>query len=138
MDPRDAFNELNPIALFAGCILPMVATPIGFLVTLLVRRIMPMVNILTVTIVAGYIVSVVVLFALIRQLLPETVLSLYGAGVVSLITAAGAMIFLAFFIHRKLFVGTAELNAAEKEAQTFAVFGEDVRDKSHRLRRRKK
>lgn len=138
MDPRDAFNDLNPIALFAGCVLPIIATPIGVGVAFFVRRMMPMANILIATILAGYIVGVVILFALLRRLVADTVLNIYAAATISLITAAGIIFFLTFFVHRKLFAHEAEVKAVLKAEQTFSVFGEDVRDKPKHPRRRKK
>ena len=138
MDPRDTFNNLNPLALFGGCILPIIATPLGIVVAYIVRRVMPMANILVATILAGYVVTVVILFVVLRQLFPETALNLYGATTISLITAAGIIFFLVFFISRKLFTQGEALKATLKEEQTFSVFGEDVRDKSNKSRRSKK
>jgi Na+/alanine symporter len=138
MDTRDAFNNLNPIALFGGCILPIIATPLGIVVAYVVRRIMPIANILIATILAGYIITVVILFVVLRQLLPETVLNIFATATISLIAAAGIIFFLAFFIYRKLFAHETERKAALKEDQAFAVFGEDVRDKSSYSRRSKK
>jgi hypothetical protein len=132
MDPREAFANLNPIALFAGCILPMVAAPIGVGVALVVRRIMPLANILLATILAGYIVAVVILFVLLRRLFPETLINVYSAATVSLITAAGVMVFLAYSIHHKLFTKDLARKESEKKAETFAVFGEDVRARPRR------
>jgi hypothetical protein len=138
MDTRDAFENLNPIALFAGCILPIVATPIGIGLAFVVRRIMPMANILVATILAGYIVTVVILFTLLRHFFSETVLNIYAAGTISLVTAAGVIFFLVLVIYRKLFSEGKEQKASLKEEQTFAIFGEDIRDKSNNPRRRKK
>ena len=138
MDTREAFNNLNPIALFAGCILPIVATPIGIGVAFIVRRMMPLANILIATILAGYIVCVVILFALLQRLLSDTIINIYGTATISLVAAAGIIFFLVFVVRRKLYTQKTVLEATLKEAQTFSVFGEDVRTKTNKLRRDKK
>lgn len=133
MNPEGVFDNLNPIMLFAGCVLPLVATPIGFGIALIVR---PMVNILTATILASYIVSVVIVFALIRAISPDPVFNPYSAAFVSLMIAAGIICSLVYSIHRKLFAHAGELEAKIKEEHTFSVMGEDVRDKRNNLRRK--
>jgi hypothetical protein len=136
MIPEDAFNNLNLIMLFAGCVLPLVATPIGFGIAFVVRRTMPMVNILTATILASYIVSVVIVFALIRAISPDPVFNPYSAAFVSLMIAAGILFSLVYFIHRQLLAHAGELETKVKEEHTFSVMGEDVRDKRNNLRRK--
>jgi len=136
MSLQDAFNNLTPIMLFVICILPMVATPIGFGIALLVRRLMPIVNILSTTIVAAYVVCVVILFVVLRRLFADNALNLYGAAVTSLIVAAGVVFVLVYAIRRKLVADESALRTAQQEEQAFAVFGEDVRARRKKLRRK--
>jgi hypothetical protein len=138
MDVQSAFDNLNPIALFGGCIIPIIATPVGFFVALAVRRTAPLVNVLTTTILAAYIVSTVMLFVLLRRLIPETALSMPGAATISFVVSAGLVFFVTYAIHRRLFSQQAALKAAHREEQTFSVYGEDVRGKAKNQRRRKR
>jgi hypothetical protein len=136
MDVGQPFSELNPVILVAGCILPVIATPIGLVVAFLVRRFMPVVNVLMAAILAGYIVSVVILFTLIYRALPDSSFNLYGAALISLVLAAGIIVALVYIIQRRLFAQAAQLQAKVKEEHVFSVGGEDVRDKRKNLRRK--
>jgi hypothetical protein len=107
-----------------------VAVPIGVLVALLVRRTMPLVNMITVGVFAGYTVGFVVLFAVLRRLFVE--MAWYNAASISLVVTAGIVFVISYFIKRSLY---AEALSVE---QQFSVFGEDARDKPRNLRRRKR
>jgi hypothetical protein len=90
--------------------------------------------VLNAALLAGYIVGGVILFVILRRLFPEDVLGLYAALAVSVIVAAGIVFAIYVIARRKLLSGAASLTAE----QSFAVFGEDAREKPKNLRRRKR
>jgi hypothetical protein len=114
--------------------LSAIATPIGFLVAILVRRMMPLANALLAAVVAGYVVSVVILFVILRALFRDDQLNMYAALAASMIVSAGIVFSLAYIIRRVIISRAPSLTAAEK----FAVFGEDLRAKPKSARRHKR
>lgn len=109
-----------------------VSIPIGIVVALIVRRIMPLVNLVAATLVAGYVVGVAVLFVILRRLFPESALGISGMFTISSVVAAGLVVVISYVLKRSLYAHEARL----KQEQSFAVFGEDARDKPKNLRRR--
>lgn len=121
---------LTALITFMG--MTCVAVPIGVVIAIMIRRTMPFANMITASILAGYIVGFVVLFALLRRLFAE--MAWYNAASVSLVITT-TMVFVAiYFIKRALFAKAEALSAEQK----FTVFGEDARDKPKNLRRRKR
>jgi hypothetical protein len=91
---------------------------------------MPAVTLLRVTILASYLVTITILFALIERLLPA--LAWYDAASASIIIGAGIVFFAAYTLKRTLYAQAPRLSREE----AFVIFGEDARDKPKNLRRR--
>jgi hypothetical protein len=122
---------MGPIVLFALIGLRIISIPIGVGVFILIRRMMPAVTVTSVSIIAGYIVGVVVLFVLIRQVFG---LIWYDTASISLVITAGVVFYITYTIKRSLFKPSRSM-----EAETgFKVFGEDAKQKPKNLRRRKR
>jgi ABC-type sugar transport system permease subunit len=129
-----SLNTTLTIVFFFMLFLGFIATPIGFVVALLVRRMMPLVNVLLAAIVAAYVVGVVVIFVILRALFTDERLNVYAALTGSVIASAGIVFAIAYIIHRIIISRAPSLTAEEK----FAVFGEDLRAKPKSARRHKR
>lgn len=127
--PSDNPLVVALIVVFFLRILPII---IGFGVAIAVRRMMPMVNVLTVSIFAGYAVGFVVLAVILTRLSPT--LQWYDAASISLVITAGIVFFVAYLIRRTLYGREPTL----KSELSFTVFDEDQRGKPKNLRRRKR
>jgi hypothetical protein len=133
LDTSGLKEKLTAVFVF-WLFLSFIAIPIGFVVSRLVRRTLPMVRILVAVILAGYIVGAVILFVLIRRLFPDSVLGLYSAMTVSVVVSGG-IIFAAAYIIRRILIERAPKLSAD---QAFVIFGEDARDKPKSARRHKR
>lgn len=121
---------LTALLTFIG--LTCAAVPIGAVVAIMVRRTMPLANMITAGIITGYMVGFVVLFAILRRWFTE--MAWYNAASISLVVTTGVVFMVIFFIRRALYARAEALSAE----QQFTVFGEDSRDKPKNLRRRKR
>ena len=119
-----AVSMLALLCVFALCV------PLGFLLSLVVKRMMPLVGITSAALTAGYIVGFVVLYVLLGQLIPS--LAWYNAASISMVVSAGIVFFIAYSVRRALFARSAEL----RDEQAFKVQDEDVRNRPKNLRRR--
>jgi hypothetical protein len=122
--------NLGLIAFIVLVVLRILAIPVGFAIALAVRRMLPAVTLLRVTILASYLVTITILFALIERLLPA--LAWYDAASASIIIGAGIVFFAAYTLKRTLYAQAPRLSREE----AFVIFGEDARDKPKNLRRR--
>lgn len=132
MEPGEAVNQLGPIALFVLIGMRIISIPVGFLIAVLVRRMLPAVNAITAAVFAGYAVGFVVLFVIMMQLFPA--LAWYDSAAISLVVTAGIIFFIAYAIKRSLYAHETTL----KRDMAFSVFDEDQRQKPKNLRRRKR
>jgi hypothetical protein len=125
-----AVDNLGIIVFVVLVVLRILAIPVGFAIALVVRRMLPAVSLLRVTILASYAITITVLFALIGRLMPA--LAWYDAAAASIIIAAGIVFFAAYALKRLLYAQAPRLS----QEQAFVIFGEDARDKPKNLRRR--
>ncbi len=128
----DNLSNLGPIMVFALFGLRILAIPVGFAVFWLVRRMMPAVNPITVSIVAGFIIGFALLFTALRVLAWETI-GLYDAAALSLIASSLVVLVVAYSVKRYV-----AQTAPPDDAQDFGVWGESARSRAKNLRRHKR
>jgi len=128
----DNLSNLGPIMVFAIFGLRIIAIPVGIAVFWLVRRMMPAVNPITMSIFAGFVIGFAVLFAALRVFGWETV-GLYDAAAISLIVASVVVLAAAYSIKRYV-----TETAPPADAQDFGVWGESARNRPRNLRRHKR
>jgi ABC-type sugar transport system permease subunit len=128
----DALQNLGPIMTFVYLGLPPLSLPIGFVIALIVRRMMPVFNLMLIAIMAGYSVIATIIFVIVQRLFFQDISGIAAAAAISLILAMVVILVIAYSIKRILFADEKRL----KEEQSFSVFGEDAREKPKNLRRR--
>ncbi len=125
-------DNLGPIMVFTLVGLRILAIPVGIVVFWLVRRMMPMVNVVTIAILVGAVMSFIALFGLLRRVAWETV-GLFDAAAIALVVTAALVLVITFSVKRYL-VQTAP----PPDAEDFAVWGESARERPKNFRRTKK
>jgi hypothetical protein len=113
--------------------LRILAIPVGFAVFWLVRRMMPAVNAVTISIVVGSTLGFIAMFGLLRRFAWETV-GLYDAAAISLVVTAALTLAITYGVKRYI-----AQTAPPADAVDFGVWDESARDRPknlHRVKRR--
>jgi hypothetical protein len=125
-------DNLGPIMAFTFIGLRILAIPIGIVVFWLVRRMMPMVNAITIGIFVGAVMGVIAIFGLLRRFAWETV-GLYDAVAIALVVTSALVLTITFLVKRYL-----AQTAPPRDAEDFSVWGESARERPKNFRRTKK
>ena len=128
----DNLSNLGPIMVFTLVGLRILAIPVGIAVFWLVRRMMPMVNAITIAIVVVAIMLFVAVFGLLRRFAWETV-GLYDAAAIALVVTSALVLVITFSVKRYL-----AQTAPPPDSEDFAVWGESARERPKNMRRTKK
>lgn len=128
----DNLQNLGPIMVFALVGLRILAIPIGMAVFWLVRRMMPVVTLITVAIMAGFVIGFFVLLAVLRVFAWETV-GLYDAAAISLVVTSAVVLSIAYSVKRYI-----TQTAPPPDTHDFGVWGESARQRPKNMRHKKR